>query len=74
MNNPAPFSKVVVRIVEMLSPPAKDETTKRMAIAIKSCTNKNPIEILPYSFSRASLSESNFIIIIVEEKDNAIAI
>src|SRR3989344_5406021 len=42
-----------------------DEMTINSKTATKSWTSKNPIEILPYNFSRSPLSESNFIIMIV---------
>ena len=56
------------------SPLDKADITRRIMIAIKSCTSKNPIEILPYNLSKESLSESSFIIMIVEENVRAIAI
>src|SRR3989338_700337 len=60
--------------VVMLLPLDNEETTIKIIIAIRSWTSKNPIEILPNNLSRESLSESSFIIIIVEENVNAIAI
>ena len=60
--------------VVMLLPLDNEETTIKIIIAIRSWTSKNPIEILPNNLSRESLSESSFIIIIVEENVSAIAI
>src|SRR3989344_5230607 len=42
--------------------------------ATKSCTNKNPIAILPYNVSKSFLSVNNFTIIIVLLNVNAMLI
>jgi len=49
------------------------EITRRIIIAIKSCTIKKPIEIRPYKTSISCLSERSFIIMIVLLKANPIA-
>src|SRR3989344_2179673 len=68
-----PFTIVVKTALVTLFPFEKDETTIKITIAIRSCTSKNPIDILPYNLSRASLSERSFIIIIVDENESAVA-
>ena len=49
----------------------KDETVIRNITAIISWKSKIPIDILPYNFSNASLSDNNLSTIIVEEKVSA---
>ena len=60
---------------ELKFPPfEKEDIIIKAPIATKSCKIKIPIEIFPGSESNFPLSDNNFIIIIVEEKDIAIAI
>lgn len=70
----APEKRVWIAKELKFPPFEKDEINISAPIATKSCIIKIPIEILPGSESSFPLSDNNFIMIIVDENDRAIAI